>query len=93
MLSLSLNSKVQIRSANFDANSDNSGVRNTLHADFLGILEATNDYTELYLLDSDGIIVAQQNASDWEDGHTLGQDQGSEEYFSACEDNSFIITK
>ncbi|MFX1570743.1 MAG: methyl-accepting chemotaxis protein [Promethearchaeota archaeon] len=44
-------------------------------------------YNEMYLLNTSGIIVAQQNDTDWTFGHHIGQDQSLKEYYIACVSN------
>ncbi len=64
MLSLTLNDKFQFRTAVLDSNPDNSGVRTTVHGAIFAVIEAFQSFNEICLLDSDAVIVAQQNATD-----------------------------
>ncbi|KKL49057.1 hypothetical protein LCGC14_2319330, partial [marine sediment metagenome] len=41
-------------------------------------------YTEMYLLNTSGYIVAQQSAEGWGYGHSKGADQSTKEYFTAA---------
>ena len=87
MLSLTLNDKFQFRTSVLDANPNNTGVRETVHTNIFAVIDAFHSYNEIYLLDSEAVIIAQQNATGWEDGHDLGHDQTGKAFFTACQDN------
>ena len=45
-------------------------------------------YHEMYYLNTSGFVVAQTSAVGWTEGHSVGDDQSTKEYFVACDANS-----
>ncbi|MHA1584516.1 MAG: methyl-accepting chemotaxis protein [Promethearchaeota archaeon] len=44
-------------------------------------------YHEMYILNTSGIIVAGQNNTNWDLGHSIGNNQASKDYFIVCSQN------
>ncbi|KKK66502.1 hypothetical protein LCGC14_2963450, partial [marine sediment metagenome] len=47
-------------------------------------IEVFGTYNELYVLNTSGEIIAQESATGWTFGHSIGDDQSTKEYFTAC---------
>ncbi len=48
------------------------------------LIELTGAYTEMYILNTSGVIISQESATSWTFGHSVGDDQSTKEYFTAC---------
>ena len=71
LLSFSLDDQFKIYAKSLDSNSANTTSQIAIQQNFQATITAVGEYTEIYLLDTDGIIVAQVNATGWEDGHAV----------------------
>ncbi|WP_371806286.1 methyl-accepting chemotaxis protein [Candidatus Lokiarchaeum ossiferum] len=47
-------------------------------------------YDEIFILDLDGTIQAQQEKAGWEDGHSVGDDQSGKDYLTSCVANEDV---
>lgn len=88
MLSITNDAKYGVRVATLNTNPNNPSVLSTIHNQFNALIQSTKVYNEIYLLSPEGIILAQQNATDWEYGHNIGADQSGKEYLIACAENA-----
>ena len=48
------------------------------------MIELSGVYNEIYILNTSGVIIAQESATSWTFGHSVGDDQSIKEYFTAC---------
>ena len=61
--------------------------RNEIEEVMESMIHTYGTYNEMYFLNTSGIIVAQQSAAGWTNGHSVGADQSTKEYFIACDAN------
>lgn len=90
LLSITNDDKFGTRVITLSNNPNNPSVLSTIHTNFEAIIQATGVYNEIYLLNPDGIIIAQQNASNWDYGHAIGEDQSGKEYLLYCTENAQV---
>ncbi|KKM63948.1 hypothetical protein LCGC14_1506350, partial [marine sediment metagenome] len=62
--------------------------RNEIEETFAAMIRVYGTYHEMYYLNTSGFIVAQASAEGWTEGHSVGDDQSTKEYFVACDANS-----
>ena len=61
--------------------------RNEIEEVMESMIHTYGTYNEMYFLNTSGIIIAQQSAAGWTYGHSVGADQSTKEYFTACDAN------
>ena len=62
--------------------------RNEIEETFAAMIRVYGTYHEMYYLNTSGFIVAQSSAEGWTEGHSVGDDQSTKEYFVANDANS-----
>ncbi len=86
-LTMTSNTKFCERTAALSNNPDHPTAQNSLQNEINALLSVSQKYNEIYILDVNGTIIVQQNATTWEYGHQIGADQSIKEYYHACMNN------
>ena len=62
--------------------------RNEIEETFAAMMRVYGTYHEMYYLNTSGFIVAQASDEGWTEGHSIGDDQSTKEYFVVSDANS-----